>query len=152
MVKYLDNTGLAHFWDKIKAKFATKDELNGVVLFNQPNHQPSYGVDLSDDFTNYDFLKIVCKDNDGGYVQPVIIPNPQNGDQFNVTSVYPAGGTAWFYLKSTQFLLQNDNEIRWPMNGNNYMCGEIGLNAPSTITWTYTFRHTPVLVIGYKYA
>lgn len=122
---------------------------NGTVIFNKPNNEPSWGMTLDDGFANYDYLVVICKDNDGAIVQPVIVPNPANGTMFNVTSVYPGASSGAFYFKSTTFKLQNDDEISWGKDGSNWMTGEMGVSNSGN-SWSYTFRHAPILVIGYK--
>ena len=126
---------------------------NGEVLYDNPSHNPGDGMRLSAPYTDYDYLVVVCKDNDGAICQPTIIPNPQVGTVFNVLDIYVGASNGNFYFKATSFELVTNSGVAdgigWPKDGNNWRTGQFTINNNGN-SWSYSFNIAPILVIGYK--
>lgn len=126
---------------------------NGEVLYDNPSHNPGDGMRLSAPYTDYDYLVVVCKDNDGAICQPTIIPNPQVGTVFNVLDVYVGASNGRFWLKATSFELVTNSGVAdgigWPKDGNNWRTGQFEMSNSGN-SWSYSFNIAPILVVGYK--
>lgn len=126
---------------------------NGEVLYDNPSHNPGDGMRLSAPYTDYDYLVVVCKDNDGAILAPAIIPNPTLGTVFNVMSTYVGSSNGYFYFKVTEFVLTANNGVNdgisWPKDGNNWRTGQMTIGNSGN-SWSYSFNIAPILVIGYK--
>lgn len=106
-------------------------------------------IELSDNFTNYDYLEVTFKNNDNIIMPVVRIPDPANGMLFNSVSVYMQRPYA--HIKSAICTLKNDNMIGYVKGYNDeWITGEFSANASGANIFSYVFNVSPILVVGVK--
>ncbi len=165
---YLDNAGLAYFFGKLKAIFATKDVATtsaaglmsatdkakidsiiasgiGVLLFNNDNNSLSGAITLSETAANFVCLTICYKTNDDEYAS-VDVYNP-NGKLVNLSAVgITDTSTPDMYLKSKTVQINGTSIDTY--KGSYYKTAQLRLTNNSTPTRVDYVGITQV--IGYR--
>ena len=93
-----------------------------TVLFNNPDQAMSGEITLSQDCTDFTYLDVYCKDNDGAYVHQRVY-NPAVDRTFTVMSM--ASNANSFYIKYKRFAIVNTTTINTVQNSDgSFTCGE----------------------------
>lgn len=118
-----------------------------TVLWNAPANfdiSQGYGYTLSDNFTNYEKLKIIPYDKDGFILPTIEIPNPANGVLFTCVDLYAQN--PYMHVKGASFELKNGNMIEFVKGYlDQWMTGEATIGGGS---FGYNFQIGLKQIIG----
>ena len=93
-----------------------------TVLFNNASQAMSDAITLSRDCTNFTYLDVYCKDNDGAYVHQRVY-NPAVDRKFTVMSMFSNANS--FFIKYKRFAIADTTTINTAQNSDgSCACGE----------------------------